>query len=288
MIMANLDEMLASIERTRRNHEAKSKNPNVEAEGKRDIADNTVTKSNALARAFYRFSLIEKRVMEALISKIHPQRLDNPQLLELTALEYAKLYNISSAMAYRDISKATTGLVKTVLMLERPQSKKGKIEIPLMAIAEHKEDEGRIECRFNSEFIPHLMQLSGRFSSYPLKQAVNFNSSYTWRFYELLVSWAQPRTEANRKFMGWIDKQPVDNLRLMLGVPNSYSWAKFDQQVLETAVTELQEKTGILVFIERIKTSRKITHLNVKFIESQEAKKIQLIERPKKTRKKAA
>ncbi len=286
--MTSLDAMLASLERARLNREAKSKNPNVEAEGSRVVTDNTVTKSNALARAYYRFNLIEKRVMEALISKIHPQRLDNPQTLELSALEYAKAYDVSNSMSYRDISKATTGLATTTLTLERAGGKKGKIEIPLMAIAEHMEDEGRIQCRFNSEFLPHLMQLSGKFSSYPLKQAANFTSSYTWRFYELLVSWAQPRNETEGKFMGWIDKQSVDELRLMLGVPATYSWAKFEQQVLNTATSELQEKAGIAVFIERVKTSRKITHLNIKFIEVPKTGDSNKAEKPRRIRKKAA
>lgn len=285
--MTSLDAMLASLERARLNREAKSKNPNVEAEGSRAVTDNTVTKSNALARAYYRFNLIEKRVMEALISKIHPQRLDNPQMLELSALEYAKAYDVSSSISYRDISKATTGLATTTLTLERTGGKKGKIEIPLMAIAEHMEDEGRIQCRFNSEFLPHLIQLSGKFSSYPLKQAANFTSSYTWRFYELLVSWAQPRNETEGKFMGWIDKQSVDELRLMLGVPATYRWINFDA-MLEKCIAELREKAGIAVFIERVKTSRKITHLNIKFIETPKTEDSNKAEKSKRMSKKAA
>ena len=56
--------------------ESKNKNTNVAYDGLRDVADNSVTKSNALARAYYRFGLVEKRCMEALISKLNPLRSD--------------------------------------------------------------------------------------------------------------------------------------------------------------------------------------------------------------------
>lgn len=284
------DELLAMLERTMLNSQAKTKNVNVEADANplHELKKNTVTKSHALSRAYYRYSLIEKRCMEALISKINPLRIDNPQLLTLTALEYAKAYNVPKSMAYRDISKAATGLTHTIITVDRANGKRGKVEIPLMAIAEHMEDEGRIECKFNMEFLPHLVQMSGKFSSYPLKDAVDFSSTYTWRFYELLVSWAKDKKEINGLFAGWL-KIEVDELRKLLGVPDSYSWAKFNQQVLEVATKELRTKAQIAVYVERIKTSRKITHLNIKFIEDNQLDmSLKGGTVPKKTRKKAA
>lgn len=136
-----------------------------------------------------------------------------------------------------------------------------------MTLAEYKEDEGKIACEFNPHIVPHLIGLKEKFSSYPLKRAVNFSSSYTWRFYELLVSWAQPKQHTEERFMGWIDRQSVEELREMLGVPASYTWGMFQKKVLDITQTELLEKAHIHLHIERIKTSRKITHLNLKFAE---------------------
>ena len=48
------------------------------------------------------------------------------------------------------------------------------------------------------------------------------------------------------------------------------TWSKFEGQVLGAAITELREKAHIVVYLERIKTSRKITHLNIKFIEDEQ------------------
>lgn len=285
----DLAQMLKTLEQAQRNQEARTKNGNTDAEADPlyELADNSVTKSHALTRAYYRFGLVEKRCMEALISKLHPLRGDNNiQEIELTALGYAKAYNVSSKVAYRDLSNAVHNLMRGVITADRHDGKAGRVEFTVMAKAEYKDDEGKIVCAFNPYILPYLLKLSGKFSSYPLRHAADFSSSYTWRFYEILVSWAQPKEHHNGLLIGWISKQSVDELREMMGVPKSYTWKNFNQQVLEVVQTELREKLNIAVFFERIKTGRKITHLNIKFIESdQTTLPLEGGEPPKKTRK---
>ena len=267
-----MDNVEAQLARIKANIEARTKNANKEAQADplHDLADNSVTKSHALSRAYYRLSITEKRCMEALISKLHPLRGDNDTDLELTALEYAKAYNVPTNVAYRDISGAVDALMHRVITADRPHGKPGKIQLSVMDSAEYKNDEGKIVCSFGKKITPHLLGLREKFSSYPLKKTVNFQSSYTWRFYEILVSWAKDKKETGGKFAGWISKQPIDELREMLGVPDSYKWDNFQKQVLDIAIPELREKAKIAVFIERVKTSRRITHLNISFIEDEQ------------------
>lgn len=163
--------------------------------------------------------------------------------------------------------------------------KKGRIELTLMIKSEYKDDEGRISCAFNPLIIPYLIGLRDKFSSYPLKNAVNFSSSYTWRFYELLVSWAQPKQDTDGIFAGWITNQSVTDLRNMLGVPDSYTWGMFQKKVLDIALKELREKAHIVVSIKQRKTVRKITHLDIEFIENSQTEiKLEGGELPKKKR----
>ena len=266
----SVDQLLASIERSRKNREAQTKNRNIEADADplHDLVDNTVTKSHALSRAYYRFGLVEKRCMESLISKLHPLRGDNPQDIVLLATEYAKAFPDTGKHAYEHLASAVDALLNRVIIIHE---KPGKIrKIPLMSEAIYEEKAGKITASFNPKIVPHLIGLREKFSSYPLKQAVNFSSSYSWRFYELLVSWAQPKKDTNGVFMGWIDRQSVEDLREMMGVPDSYTWGMFEQRVIEPAIAELREKAHIAVYLERVKTSRKITHLNIKFIEDEQ------------------
>ena len=268
--MSELEEMLSSLVRAQENHQKKTENINqlAEKEGSRDIADNNVTKSHALSRAYYRFSLVEKRIMEGLISKLHPLRADNnTSLIELQASEYAKAFSVSKEAAYRDLQRAAFSLMRTVIRAEENNGVSEIVEFTLMTQARYRKTEGLIKCKFNPDILPHLLGLREKFSSYPLKKVVDFQSSYTWRFYEILVSWARPKNQTNGRFAGWIKKQSVDELREMLGVPESYKWNMFETRVLQVATQELKEKSEIIVFIEKIKTSRKITHLNIKFIE---------------------
>lgn len=268
--MNNLNQLLKVLDNARLASEKKTQNLNAlaDADAAHNMVDNTVTKSHALSRAYYRLGLVEKRCMEGLISKLHPLRSDNEhQEIELSALEYGKTYSISEKIAYRDIGSAIEALMHRVITVDRLNGKPGKVELTVMLKAEYKDDEGCISCAFNPFIVPHLIGLREKFSSYPLSKAVNFSSSYTWRFYEVLVSWAQPKNKTNGQFMGWIDRQSVDELREMLGVPNSYSWNMLETRILNIAQTELKDKANIHITFERIKTGRKITHLNIKFIE---------------------
>lgn len=262
------DPMLSILKRAQENQQRRTENPNVHAIKDRNITKNTVTKAHGLARAFYRFGLVEKRCMEALISKLHPMRTDNQQRLELTAKEYAEAYGVSQKIAYRDIASAIDRLLEQVITAElHTGGKTEKIRFNLMDFAEYRESEGRIVCGFTYTAMPLLTGLTSKFSSYPLKKAVNFKSSYTWRFYELLVSWAKPN-DLDGRFGGWIINQNVEELRNMLGMPKSYRW-KHLTNVLETAIDELEKELNLSVFIERKKTGRKITHMDIQFIENE-------------------
>ena len=227
-----------------------------------NFVNNSVTKSNVLARAYYRFNIVEKRIMEALISQVNPQNnnINQLQKLELNAIDYARIYNVHKKVAYRDLEKGVCGLMHRVFSVEISG---GREEFTLMSNAQYLEGKGKITCSFNMYITPHLIGLKGKFTKYPLNSTANFKSSYTWRIYELLVSWAQDPKLTDGLFAGWCSIS-VDELRDMLGVPKTYQWVNFQKQVLLVAKTELLEKVNIELDIEAIKTSRKITHL--KFI----------------------
>lgn len=257
----------AALARIKANIEKRTVNTNsvADADPCHELTDNSVTKSNALCRAYYRFGLVEKRCMEALISKLHPLRNDNIQELELRAVDYAKAFAVSEKHAYEHLTSAADALLNRVIVVNEGKGKIRKITLTAQAVYEEKA--GKVTVMFNPLVVPHLIGLREKFASYPLKVAVDFSSSYTWRFYELLVSWAKDKKDTEGLFVGWFSPS-VDELRQMLGVPDSYTWNMFERRVLDVAKTELLEKTHIHLNIIRQKTSRKITHLRIEFIES--------------------
>lgn len=265
--MGTNNQLEVALARLKASIEKRTVNTNkvAEADPRHEVVENSVTKSHALSRAYYRFGLVEKRCMEAMISKLNPLRKDNVQEIELRAVDYAKTFGVNEKIAYRDLHDSVYTLMRRVITADRP-SGKGKVEFTLMSKAEYIDDEGRIVCVFNPLIVPYLMGLKAKFSSYPLQNAVDFSSSYAWRFYELLVSWAKPKADTGGIFAGWFTVS-VDELRQMLGVPESYPWNMFQTRVLDVAQKELQEKIKIHMNIIRKKSSRKITHLIIEFIE---------------------
>ena len=234
----DIQRMLDSI---KHNTERKQRNGNKQAaaDPAHDVKKNSVTKSNALVRAYYRFGLVEKRIMETLVSHLHPLRTDNQfQEIELTALTYSQAFSVNEKIAYRDLEKAVTGLMKRVISVSGEGIDDDRIEFTLMARARYRKQQGKIICTFNPLVVPHLVGMTKKFTKYPLSQAVEFSSSYTWRFYELLMSWAKPKSETNGLIAGWLTVE-VAELRDMLGVPASYRWGRFQEMVLDVAQAEL-------------------------------------------------
>ena len=262
-IMDSLEVTLARIKTTIEKRTA-NKNTLANADPDHDLVDNSVTKSNALSRAYYRFGLVEKRCMEALVSKLNPMRSDNIQHIELRAVDYAKAFGVDEKNAYEHLASAADTLLKQVIVINEDNGKILKMTLTAQAIYEEKS--GKITVTFNPLIVPHLIGLRAKFSSYPIKEAVSFTSSYTWRFYELLVSWAQKKEDTGGVFAGWFTTS-VDELRKMLGVPDSYPWNMFETRILDVAVDELLQKSNLHISIKYIKTSRKITHLKIDFIQ---------------------
>jgi len=263
-VMDKLKQMMAKIEARSKNQKNEENRLNETQKG-RDLSTNSVSKSNALARSYYRFNLVEKRVMETLISQLNPVSKDTFQLqkLELKAIDYAKTFGISNKHAYEQIESAVSGLMGRVFSVP---IKDGREEFTLMSNAQYLSGDGKITCSFNLYITNHLVGLRQQFTKYPLKLAANFKSSYTWRIYELIVSWAKDTKLTDGLLAGWCTVE-MNDFRSMLGIPKSYQWCHVQAQVLDIAISELKESLKIAIQIEKIKTGKKITH--IKFIFAQ-------------------
>lgn len=240
----------------------------IAGDARHQLADNSATKSNELARAHYRFNLPEKRCMEAMVSKLNPAALNEWQTqdIELKATDYAKAFGITEKSAYREMANALDALQKRIITTREDfKGRPAIVKRPLIFRGAYEEGKGKITVSFHPDFIPHLVCLREKFTSYPLKDAVNFSSSYTWRLYEIMASWSQDKKITNGVFVGWFTVS-VDELRLQMGMPESYLWVNVER-TLAKATEELWNKARIKTVITRTKTNRKITHLKFEFCE---------------------
>jgi plasmid replication initiation protein len=236
----------------------------IQADPRNGITENTVTKSNALARAKYSFSLAEKRTMEMLISKINPLGMQFNQYgtvdLTLYATEYAEATNTPATHAYRDLRLAIKSLgVKVITVTE------GEYEVdrPLLFKAKYHAKQGHVIASFHPEFMPHLLHLAKEFTKYPLLEALKFRSEYTWRLFELLMS-----VKAQKKPVLSLS---VDDFREKMGIPDSYIWSRV-QDVILNSINEIETKTEFEVSLKKTKKGRAFAWLEFEIQQRKQAK----------------
>lgn len=261
----NLAVRMASL-RAKIEKQSKDEDKAIQDDSRHEITDNVVTKSNALCRAYYRYGIVSKRCMEAMISQLDSRLANTEKLQEikLSAVEYAKAYGVDAKIAYRDLEGSVEKLMHEVITIHE---KTKKIQYTLMSSAEYSEGEGVITAHFNPLITKHLVGLRSKFASYPLIDAVNFKSSYTWRFYELMVSWAQDKRKTGGLLAGWFTIG-VDEFKEMMGAPKSFQWVHVRERIIERSQSELKEIANIFLEAEYIKKGRKITHIKFEFIEN--------------------
>lgn len=265
--MGNLQARLASLQ-AHLEKKGKAKTEQVAADPRHKITENTVVKSNALARSYYRFDIVEKRIMEAMISKIDSRLADQEQcqFIELQATEYAKAYGVAPPKSYQEMAKAVERLISTVITIRGEESRK---QYSLMSYAEYVDGEGKIIASFNPLIAKHLIGLRKHFMSYKLEKAVNFRSSYTWRLFELMMSWK--KSNQPQPIAGWFTVS-VDELKKMLGAPDNYRWVNLKQRALDSSIKEIERELDIKIWYTPIKKGRKIEMLKFEFMEDDQRK----------------
>jgi plasmid replication initiation protein len=236
----------------------------LQADPRNDITENTVTKSNALSRAKYSFSLAEKRTMEMLISKMNPLGMQFNQYgtvdLTLYAVEYAEATGTPVAHAYRDLRLAIKSLgVKVITVTE------GEYEVdrPLLFKAKYHAKQGHVIASFHPEFMPHLLHLAKEFTKYPLIEALKFRSQYTWRLFEMLMS-----VKAQKKPVLSLS---VEDFREKMGIPKGYVWSDVNNTI-NKAIREIETKTEFEVSLKKTKKGKAFAWLDFEIQQRKQAR----------------
>lgn len=230
----------------------------------RDHRQNSVVKSNQLARAYYKVTLNEKRLMELLISRVHPQRNDNDfQNVEITSKMFSDTFGVSRKNSYTYLLKAAHGLQDVKVWLKNEDGTGDRFGIVGRVIDDG--SNGLVTCTIAPWVVPHLIKLEDRFTKYTLERAADFKSATTYRIFELMVSWS------NRKNpLTGTKVVLVDELRDQLKIPESYPFSMFKRRVLVAAQNDLKTLLNINLNIEYIKTSRKVTSLKFTYSEGEQ------------------
>lgn len=232
------------------------------------ILDNQVSITNMAARAAQGFTLREKRLVMAGLSKLDSRK--SKKLLTLaertfrvTASEYAEIAQIADAKsAYKDLMAAGAKLEMRKLRykLVTPRGEKLR-SIGWVGALTYHHGEGWIEFSLTEEIMPHVCELSKQFTQYRLRQTSELRSLYSWRLLELLTSHNDAKDETKIQ----VKTLSLADLRLSLEIPDSYKYDDINRRVITKGIEELVKKDHWAIQWRPIKTGRTVTAIEFTF-----------------------
>jgi len=274
------------------------------------MSNDLVVMDNSIVKASYNLSVSEQRLILSALAQI-PKGvpIDPKKAYYITKEDFIRL-GASPEVVARDIRAATKDLMKKSLFI---QTNAGELEFHWLkeVMRFDKNAEAKLRARypntedyddyleslriynllnilpierasndivarivFDERIVPLLSDLKANFTQFLLEDIAEFSSIYSFRIYQLMMRY---------KESGWV-KIKLDDLRYMLALKDKYEATKdLKVRVIETAITEINEKTSYKVSYELEKTGRKFTHLNLKFKEKLNPKKEENSSRDSKT-----
>lgn len=218
--------------------------------------DNTglVVKSNALINAMVDMSLQANRFLAFAISLVDRGADLAPGVpleLEIPVAEFATTFNIPKTYVYKEIEVLADQLQRKIITLQPDQTTTGRrVKLGLITTQEYMDSEGRVWLTFHKDIVPHVLGLREQFTRYRIKDVYQFTSVHTWRMYEALKQYEL------------IGKREIelDELKRLTNTVGKYPRpTDFKRFVVDTAIEEINTKSGIMTQYEQKKRGRRIT-----------------------------
>ena len=215
-----------------------------------DIEKYKVYKSNHLVEASYRLNLEEQRLVLACISQVDSRIDEHQAIIRVNANDYAATYNLDLKNAYQQLKSASDKLYERDIKLRDPSS--GTVtRMRWVSSVKYQKSQGFVILTFSAEIKEYLFSLSGRFTSYRIRDVASLKSIYSIRIYELLIQY-RGMNKAGR-IINLVD------FRNMLDITDKYSkFSDLRKRVLEPSMKELNQCTDLSISYEPIKQGRTI------------------------------
>lgn len=218
-----------------------------------------VTQANALAKAAYKMTLQEKRLMLLLISMIRKED-KTFTTYQAPVLQLADFLEIDQKKIYKVIKQVCDKLLSRVVHIDTGNGGWTKHQWVSRARyipkAESDTGEAMLELKVHEDLRPMLLELSKRFSSVPFKQIASLPSNHSIRIFELLFHESYGLTKDTVHF-------ELEILKKSLGIEGKYSNFKdFRVNILEKAQRDLEKKTPMSFSFTLEKKGKKVIGLH--------------------------
>jgi len=211
--------------------------------------DNWVYQSNKLIEASFSLTAIEQKLLRILASMIKKDDIDFKEY-EFRVKDLMFLLGIkNNKNFYKEIDKIATLLMTRIVKIRNIEMKEFQI-YHFVEVAKYYN--GILKLKINPEMKPFYLNLDW-YTKYQLKNILQFKSTYSFRFYELLKQYQNIRERTLH----------IEDIRLKLDIrKDEYpKYANLKQKVINPAIKEINEKTNITINFEDIKQSRRVSSI---------------------------
>lgn len=214
-----------------------------------------VKKDNNLVFARYKLSELSIKVLSTVVSMIRKDD-KNFKTYALSIADFKELLGSSSNKIYEEVQKLAQELMLKPMTI--PREGGGFLTVNWIASTEYIPDSGVLEFEISPKLKPYLIELSGGFLKYELKNILALKSPYVIRLYELLKhEYNKVNNYTGNKVVSYeIDLQ---ELRDLFEIPTSYKYSGgIKDRILDKAVKQFSQKTDITVKYQEHKRGRKV------------------------------
>lgn len=219
-----------------------------------------VTQANELIQASYRLTLHEKKLILTALS-FCDSRHEIPKKITITASEFSEVSGIDINTSYKKLYEAADNLYERSIKIET-NDETDEFRWIQQKITKHK-GEGQITILWSDPVIKYISQLKQQFTTYNLGSVGRLNSFYSIRLYEILMQFNSTKERLIT----------VKKFRKILGIEDKYkTWRDLRRYVIDPAVSELNQRTELVISYESFKTGRAITDLLFTFKQNNQLK----------------
>ena len=225
---------------------------------------NVVVLDNRVVDSVCTFSLVEKRLVYILLSRVKssyfkaptqkmlldksvtPEDIKNGVLCEGQHLDSTIWYNLS-VRDYAEhcgisLDNARTELQTTVENLRTryvtvDYGNKGWLKVNWVSSIKYDRELDAVGVKWNSDIIPFLCNLTAYFTRIKLKEVLLLRSTYSWKLHEILIM-----RRGTQDYKNKVEITVTDLKKLLDVPPGLQAYKYFKSKILNPAVKELREK----------------------------------------------
>ena len=227
-----------------------------------------IYKDNRLIQeAAFNLSLSEHRIILLCLAKCNSwEKIPDNHEFIISVDDIHNELGISKSSAYQDLTVAVNKLWDNYIQFD-PNDPETKMR--WLSAKVHRSAKSEISLYLTSEILPFISELKNRFTRYDLKNVAKFKSAYSFRFYELMMSW-QGKDQIT---------VTVDWIREVFDLGDKYpAIADLKKNVLLPALNDINNTSNLNVTYKQLKKGNVITHFifkySVKDFENDTPKKI--------------